>query len=236
MPTSKANIDIIGYLLVGLAISFFLLMFFTKIIIPPEQPSPTSAQVTSTGTLSLYIIGGCKFNLSQGWNFISFCVDETNKTIESVLAPVNPSIRFVLEWNSSAQEFIIYSPKASDPPFTKFNFSKSYFIYYTDTTSSLVSLTGEAYGDINISLQQGWETPNYPYVFQSNITKYLNTIDGKYRFLQKWNYTPQEFIIYSSLSSDNPFYQIEMGEGQFLLITDPAGAILRYNKTDLQNG
>lgn len=233
MPTSKARLDIIGYFLVVLTTSFFLFILLTS---TPDLGEPTAAPVAITGTASLNLIPACALNFSTGWNFVSFCVNATNKSITSVLGPINQSIRFVLEWNTSSQEFIVYSPKASDPPFTYFNFSKSYFIYYTDSTSSSLELFGPSYDNVNLSLQQGWETPNYPYSFTGNVSQYLDTIAGKYLFLQKWNYTPQEFIIYSASASDNPFYQIYMAEGQFLLITDPGGADLFYNKTRLENG
>ncbi len=234
MPTSKVKIDIIGNILIALVISFFLIAIITKISIPLE--TPTAATPVITGTVSLNIVAACAIDFKPGWNFISFCANETNKNITSVLSPINESIRFVLEWNTSTQEFIIYTPRAANPPFDSFNLSKSYFIYYSDTKNETVNLNGPSFGNVNISLQQGWETPNYPYSITSNISQYLDTISGKYRFLQKWNYTPQEFMIYSALASDNPFYQIDAGEGQFILITDPTGADLFYNKTRLENG
>jgi len=232
MPTSKAKLDIIGYFLVVLTTSFFLFILLTS---TPSIPEPT-AQLSITGTASLNIISACTIDLKQGWNFISFCANETNTNITSILGPVNESIRFALEWNTSTQSFIIYTPRAANPVFTQFNLSKSYFVYYTDATNTSVPLNGPSFNNVNISLQQGWETPNYPYSFTSNISQYLDTIAGKYRFLQKWNYTSQEFIIYSALSSENPFYQISAGEGQFILISDASGADLFYNKTRLENG
>jgi len=237
MPTSKAKIDIIGNILLALFISILLLAFVSNTPIHKlPQKTPTSAQAVTTGMVSLNIVSACSLEFREGWNFISFCANETNTNITSVLSSINQSIRFVLEWNSSTQSFIIYTPRAASPAFSKFNLSKSYFIYYTNSTGTNVSLSGPNFGDINISLQQGWETPNYPYSFTSNISQYLETIDGKYRFVQKWNYTPQEFAIYSALSQENPFYQIKQAEGQFILITDAAGANLFYNKTRLENG
>jgi hypothetical protein len=232
MPTSKAKLDITGYILVVLTTSFFLFILITS---TPQIPEPT-AQIAITGTAALNIIPACSLDLKQGWNFVSFCANQSNTNITSMLGPVNQSIRFVLEWNTSTQSFIIYTPRAASPAFTEFNLSKSYFIYYTDTTNASITLNGPSFTNVNISLQQGWETPNYPYAFTSNVSQYLDTIAGKYLFLQKWNYTPQEFIIYSALASENPFYQISSGEGQFLLITDPGGADLFYNKTRLENG
>ncbi|MBD3361532.1 hypothetical protein GF358_01940 [Candidatus Woesearchaeota archaeon] len=237
MPTSKAKIDIIGNLLVALSISIFLFGITTNINLPEHtQETPTAAAPVITGTASLNIIAACSIEFKQGWNFISFCANETNRNITSVLSPINQSIRFVLEWDTPNQEFKVYTPRAATPPFDIFNLSKSYFVYYDDTSNTTVSLTGPAFNNINLSLQQGWETPNYPYSVTANITQYLDTIPGKYRFMQKWNYTPQEFMIYSALSSNNPFYQISAGEGQFILITDAGGADLFYNKTRLENG
>lgn len=242
MPTPNTDRNIVGYFLLSIFIATFILAFFTHLplqSVPSAiqmQQSPTAANAVTTGMATFTLISSCSLELKEGWNFISFCADETNKTIASVLSSVSDKIRFVLEWNNTAQNFQVYSPKAASPPFSSFNFNKSYFVYYTNDTLSTISLNGPTYGDLNLTLNQGWETPNYPYSATANITKYLNTMAGSYKFLQKWNYTPQKFAIYSPLSSNNPFYTIAMGEGQFILITNPAGATLMYNKTDLENG
>lgn len=237
MPTSKAKIDIIGNLLLALTISLFLFAIITHIPLAEiPQSIPPTAQAVTTGMVSLNIITACSFDLGEGWNFISLCANETDKNITTILSSVNQSIRFVMEWDSTAQEFIVYSPRAASPPFSTFNLSKSYFVYYTNTSSNSIDLYGPAFDNINLSLQEGWETPAYPYSFSSNVSQYLDTIAGKYLFLQRWNQTDQEFKIYSPLASDNPFYQIPGGEGQFLLITNAGGADLFYNKTRLENG
>jgi len=251
MPTPNTDRNIVGYFILSIFIAIFILAFFTRVSVyefssiglsgteldmPGSANTPTAANAITTGMATFTLISGCSVELREGWNFVSFCADETNKTIQSILNSTSENIRFVLEWNNTAQNFMVYSPRASTPPFNAFNFNKSYFIYYSDTDGTNISLNGPIYGDVNITLNQGWETPNYPYSFTANITKYLNTIAGQYKFVQKWNYTPQEFMIYSTLSSNNPFYTIDMGQGQFILITDPSGTTIQYNKTDLENG
>jgi len=187
----------------------------------------------ATATVSFTIVSACSIPLSEGWNFVSFCANLTNKSLTKNLEEINSSYRYVLEWNESRQGFDIYSPLSAEKPFETLNENKSYFIYFMESEHHL-NIIGNLYNDTAILLIYGWNSPIYPYEFTTNMTKYLNTIAGQFRYVLKWNTTLQEFDIFSPLSAEKPFEFINMGEGQFLYINDTLGATLVYNRSALQ--
>jgi len=184
---------------------------------------------TSQGNVSAIVGIPCNIQLGQGWNYISICAQPANTSIASVLQGID--YRYVMLWNASSQKFDIFSPKAANPPFNSFDTNKSYFILYSNATPATLDVIGNLSGDENISLVQGWNPPAWPYIFTSNISCYLQSITNKYNYVMKWNYTPQQFIIYSPRAAEPQFTTISRGEGQFISVIDPSGALLRYNKT-----
>ena len=135
-------------------------------------------------------------------------------------------------WNESSQEFIVYSPKSSSNPFENVSYNYSYFVFY-EKPSTTLGISGASFDNMNISMEYGWNSPNYPYTFTGYIKNYTDSFLDSFRFLLKWNNSAQEFIVYSPKSSSNPFDTISMGEGQFININNPSGALLVYNKTGL---
>lgn len=175
----------------------------------------------------------CVISFNQGWNLISVCANATNTTISQVFNETNSSIRFVLEWNESAQEFIVYSPQQTDPPFETLNLNRSYFVFYDDTAGN-ESVEGNTFGDLNISMTQGYFAPAYPYGFHGAVESYLDSIENKYSYALKWNSSGQAFLVYSPAATTPEYTQMEKGQGQFILVTDPGGALLQYNKTKVR--
>ncbi len=218
------------------AILVCILILFIYLLIPPAEktgekmPSP----ITGGAVVGFEIAPFCFIPLEQGWNLISFCTNLTDKSVENALSQISGSYRYVMEWDASAQKFMIYSPLSSSNPFTKFNETLSYFIYSEESNITHLYCQGTDFGNLNLSLLSGWNTPTYPYMVTANITKYLSTLGGKYRYLMKWNASAQKFMIYSPLSSSKPFETILPTEGQFIYIDDAGGAHLFYNRTNLQ--
>lgn len=186
-----------------------------------------------TGNVYLIVVGACSPELLQGWNLFSICANVSNKSVEHLLSSLGDDYRFVMEWNESSQDFLIYSPRAATNPFTEFNLSKSYFIYYKPTTG-LLALSGSSYDDIDVFASYGWAVPFYPYVFTANVSGYLDDLGNDYRYMMKWNASLQEFKIYSPRAGINPFYTISEGEGQYLYVNKFPGVVVKYNKTRLQ--
>ena len=202
-----------------------------------QRASPVTTKASDSGTVSFTILPpafACNMTLKQGWNLISLCAEPNNKSIESVLNSID--YRYVLQWNATSQSFDIYSKQAAENKFTTFNANQSYFVYVSSAGDSGLGVRGGESGDKDVSMIYGWNTPTYPYQFSSNITKYLDSIANKYRYLMKWNANEQLFMIYSPRQSEPLFTTIYMGEGQFINVNDAGGALLKYNKTELQSG
>lgn len=193
------------------------------------SPHVFSSAAVNQGNISTIVLPACYVSIGQGWNFISLCAQPANASIASVLQGID--YRYVMLWNSTSQKFDIFSPKAANPPFDSFDTNKSYFILYSNSMPAMLNVTGELFNDTNTSLVKGWNPPSWPYIFTSNISCYLQSIANKYSYVMKWNYTPQQFIVYSPKAVNPQFTTISRGEGQFIAIVDPAGALLRYNKT-----
>ena len=185
---------------------------------------------STVGRVGLRIMSPCEIYLLEGWNFISICSNETNANISNIFNKTD--YRYIMEWNPSTQEFLIYSPRAETNPFDEINLSRSYFIY--SFGSQILSTTGDEFSSMKIPLLEGWNTPAYPYVFATDIEKYLETpeMSGKYRYLMKWNESAQEFLIYSPRAETNPFEKIFKGQGQFVNMYSATN--LFYNKTYLK--
>jgi hypothetical protein len=219
-------------------IQIFAWMTYEPRAVPGEQRAASvTTKASDSGTVSFTITPpsfACNMTLKQGWNLISLCAEPSNKSIASVLSSID--YRYVLQWNATSQSFDVYSPQSSGNKFTTFDTNQSYFVYVSSAGDSDFGFIGDEFGDKNVSMIYGWDTPTYPYQFSSNITKYLDSIANKYRYLMKWNASEQLFMIYSPRQSEPLFMTIYMGEGQFINVNDAGGATLKYNKTELQSG
>lgn len=180
------------------------------------------------GTVGVRVLQPCSIRLSEGWNLVSLCMKPDNLSISAILKDID--YRYVLRWNRSRQEFDIYSPRSSQNPFTEWDPNESYFIYYRNQTGWL-EVAGEEFGDLEIPLLVGWNAPSYPYLFSTNISRYLSCLD--YRYLMKWNTSQQAWTIFSPRATVKPFWLIYRGEGQFLLMR--SDGVLKYNKSLLQS-
>jgi hypothetical protein len=117
-------------------------------------------------------------------------------------------------------------------PFSNLYLNVSYFVLlYSGET---LSINGNNNEDMDIPLVIGWNAPSYPYEFSTDLLNYLDTLEGNYRYVMKWNRGNQEFDVYSPRASSNPFSTILIGEGQF--INCYAIDTLEYNRTKCLNG
>jgi len=193
-------------------------------------PEPTGGAVFSGGTVGFTYISGalCFVPISRGWTLVSLCMNTTQTSIPVLMQ--NVDYRFVMAWNTTSQDFVIYSPLAADPPFTDMQFNTSYFIYLNNPSNTQFGLNGKEVEDLNISLVSGWNAPGFPYVFNSTILKYFN--ESRHRYLMKWNTSAQEFVIYSPRAATPAFTTINRSEGQML--NSYVNTSLYYNKSYLQ--
>lgn len=210
----------------------FLIAIAVIFLMPKEDYRGLTGKASQgSGTVSFRILGICSnLALLQGWNFVSICSNMTNKTVSEALNEIDGQYRYVMEWNESSQEFLIYSPLAAVQLFNEINENKSYFIYLIPSSTE-INPSGNGFENMTIPLIYGWNSPIYPYEEKSNISKYLGTIDSQYRYVMKWNASQQRFIIYSPLAANPEFTEIFKGEGQFIYIENASGATLKYNRS-----
>jgi len=174
----------------------------------------------------------CSYTLYPGWNLISFCTALANNSIKAVFSPIEGEYLYVMRWNNYTNEFEIFSVEAVSNPFTTVEVNKSYFVYVTRGSSVVFNLSGELNPDMNISMGFGWNTPSYPYEFNSTINKTTASIKNVLQYVMKWNQFTNLFEIYSVESVTNPFSSIFVGEGQFVYVHNET--ILEYNRSALQ--
>jgi len=218
-----------------LALSILVIIIaLALVLVPKEQYKGLTGKASQgTASVSFRILGPCgNIFMEDGWNLISICSNMTNKTIIPALSEIDGQYRYVMEWNGSSQEFLIYSPLAAINPFNEFNENKSYFIYLIPGSAE-INPSGNVFDEMQIFLLFGWNAPTYPYEQQADISGYLSTIPGQYRYVMKWNATEQRFLIYSPLAAVPEFINISQGEGQFIYIENASGATLKYNRSIL---
>jgi hypothetical protein len=66
-------------------------------------------------------------DMIYGWNTPTWPYTLTSK-VENYLSTIAGDYRYMMKWNASDQEFMIYSPLSSDPPFTHINQGEGQFI------------------------------------------------------------------------------------------------------------
>lgn len=198
-----------------------------------ENTTQITGSASGTSTVSFRIISDCNIPLQEGWNLISICANMTNKTVDRAMRDIEGEYRYILDWNESTQNFLIYSPLATDNPFDELSENKSYFVYLLKTGES-IDASGNLFNDTQIPLIFGWNTPIYPYEFETDIRNYLDSINNSYLFVLTWNASNQKFMIFSALAPENEFTNITGGKGQFIYITNLSGATLKYNKSALK--
>lgn len=193
----------------------------------------TGFSTTQTGTVGFTILSACNIILYEGWNFISICSNITNTSVENVFSDVDNDYRYIMEWNESSQDFLLYSPRASDNPFEDVKRNQSYFVYYVPTnTSTLNFISLDDYESMNFTIPEGWNALFYPYLFTTNFSIYLDTMGDTYRYFMLWNKDTQDFELFSPRESEHEIQYINRGEGQFIYC-DATTCTLRYVKEDL---
>ncbi len=191
-----------------------------------------TGSATGEGHVSFRILSACSIPLQQGWNLVSICSNMTNKTVKNALVDIDGEYRYVMEWNESSQEFIIYSPLAAGNPFDELSENRSYFIYLLPLNRTM-NTAGRLFDEMTLPLIFGWNAPIYPYDAEADITRYLGQINGSYRYAMIWNSSSQKFLIYSPLAAENDFQNISAGQGQFVYVSNESGATIKYNRSIL---
>ena len=160
----------------------------------------------------------CIIDFQEGWNLFSFCKNLNDNNLANVLSSISDKYRYVMVWDETQQSFEIYSPRASQNPFTTFNDNYSYFIYMYEQVT--LDISGSIPPTEQRNLPEGWTTPAYQYDFSTAVADIFQNTWVNFRYIMKWDNINQEFQIYSKSSSNNPFTQINSKEGRFIYMYD----------------
>jgi hypothetical protein len=182
-----------------------------------------TGKASDVGTISLFILPpvNLTLNLYAGWNFISFYAIMNNYSVDKVFEPIAGDYLYLQEWNSTTQDFNIWSADGTRE-FDTLNINKSYFIFMLH--DRVLTFDGDYFRNWSVTLLNGWETPDYVYDYESNVTG--NTFyNATFYYMQKWDTPNQDFLIYSTQALTNQFDKINMTEG-YLIKTD--GGTIRY--------
>jgi hypothetical protein len=135
-----------------------------------------------------------------------------------------------MRWNTTSQQFDIWSKVAATNPFTDFDTNSSYFVYL-NSGPAVLNVTGTQNPDMNISLDQFWNEPAYPYEFDTTVENATASINDTFQYLMKWDNALQQFDIYSTQQIVNPFTGIAVGDGLFVYTNN--STTLAYNRSQL---
>jgi len=144
--------------------------------------------------------------LPDGWNLISLpLVPEDNNT-SSVLASVWANVTSVYSYNGTTKLF--EDASIMDP-------GKGYFVNMA--AADTWSYEGNAYTSMDVSLEQGLNMIGWLNCTK-DISDALSSVDGKYRYVARWNVTTHKFEVYvpGAPSVFNDFTTMERGEGYFI--------------------
>lgn len=197
--------------LFAIAAVFFLI---TAVNLVELGGKKVTGKASAVAMLGLTVLGACdqSVNLTQGWNFISLYAIPSSYNVTDVLQPIDGYYDYIQEWDSSTQDFGIWS-RFGQKDFTQFNENKSYFVYLNQNKELMVN--GECFGNWTIELVPGWEAPNYVYPYDANVSGEV-FYNATFSYMQKWNASAQEFLAYSPLAETNPFDKILLSEGYLL--------------------
>ena len=204
-----------GHRIISIAIILIAITWIFWGVIVFSGSKNVTGHASSVATVGLVVLGNCnqEVNLSSGWNFISLYAIPSNYTIESVLSSIDGYYDYLQEWDSDNQQFKVWS-KYGLKQFTEFNQNKSYFVRLTG--SNPLDVNGGCFENLTINLSAGWETPAYIYDYPANVSgnQFKNVT---FEYMQKWNASNQEFLAYSPIATSNPFNEILVSEGYFIL-------------------
>lgn len=203
------------------AILLSLLVFFLIF----SHGNITGAASGNTASVSLSVEApGQTMSFVQGWNFISFYLTLNSYDISEILNITSGDYEYILEWNSTSQDFNTWSRQGTKE-FSEFNANKSYFLYLNGDRTE--PFTGRLYNNITMELLEGWESPDYIYNYEKNITNNISFYNINFTYMQKWNKTEQDFMVFDLNSLSKPFSSVLAGEG-YLILSD--GGILNYTR------
>ena len=189
-------------------------------------PTPSTATVGTTYYYVSQTTSGCEsprsqitvniitatvtqtISLDAGWNLISFNVQPSNTSIESVFGTALSSVEYV----KNADGFYKTGQAAALQSLTQVALGYSYLVKMT--TPQTISVSGTAPGVVTVPLKLGWNMLGYPKTTTGNTTTVLSGIWSNVQIIKNFD----AFLDNSSgtLTTMTP------GEGYYIYMTAPS--------------
>jgi len=147
-------------------------------------------------------------DLAPGWNLVSLPRTPDDGSVSAVLASINGNYDSVMK----------YTPATGFEEVTTMTPGVGYFIRMTE--AGTWSYDGYAYESMSVSLSPGLNMVGWVNS-DTSLPDALDSIDGSYRYVARWNTTEQEYEVYDPIAPDgfNDFDTMECGVGYFIATT-----------------
>jgi hypothetical protein len=124
--------------------------------------------------------------LSQGWNFISLCLDTGDNTLSSVLEPISGLYRSIWFYDAAFGNWKGYFPDGPVLP-GDLNFMEIGEGYWIDMADEAkLTITGQEITSMSVQLYQGWNMVGYSLPSGKSLGEALFSIADKYNCI--WAY------------------------------------------------
>ena len=155
--------------------------------------------------------------LVTGWNLVSLPLTPDDNSTSAVLTSISEDYDAVKSYNAATHQFEDATTMAP---------GTGYFVHVT--TAGTWSYEGTAYESMTSSLSTGLNMVGWTNETGSALPGALNSIDGNYRYVARWNADEQKYEVYlpGAPAVFNDFATMDRGEGYFIAAT--AGCTLAY--------
>ncbi len=198
-------------------IFFFVILFLIAIsVFSFRYTTSTTAYFVNTRQISSFVrIHYCFWEIVPRWNQLSYCSEKPDYNLSYAFSEIDSQYRFVLKWDSSEQEFEVYSPRAIDNPFDTFYPNETVFIFFENETTKKIEHDEPFFESIDFTLIKGWNAIPYVFLADLNVDSLANEMED-FRFILKWNKFEQKFDVYSPRAVENELEYIYVSEGIFI--------------------
>jgi len=172
----------------------------------------------------------CSFQLSPGWNMVSFYCLGLFADRNIVLQSISDSYSSIFEYqaNDIVDPWKSYNPSLPNWTVQQLNYMdrvSGYWIYIYNTSDGSNASTGMTnfsypgiYSDSIIYLYTGWNFIGYPKLNTTNIGTDLNI--SSYNIVKYYNTTTDTWLIYINGSANNTFDTFETYKGYWLNVSE----------------
>jgi len=151
-------------------------------------------------------------SLPAGWNLVSLPLTPTDNSVSAVLTSISGNYDAVKSYHAATHQF--EDATTMDP-------GTGYFVHVTEPSGSIWEYEGTAYTSMTASLSQGLNMVGWTNETGFALPGALSSIDGKYRYVARWNADEQKYEVYlpGAPTDFNDFTTMDRGAGYFIAAT-----------------